>query len=101
VTVDPGVSSPEGGVEGVDPRKYLKNPEDTPMSRRSRWMGRTLAVAAAGMAIGLLGPPASAQEIRRDVRELRHDRREIRPDSREIRGDRRELRQDVADRRGR
>jgi hypothetical protein len=43
------------------------------MSRHSRWMGRVLAVTAAGLTIGPLGPGASAQEIRGDVQQLRRD----------------------------
>ena len=57
------------------------------MSRHSRWMGRVLAVTAAGVTMGLLGTQAAAHEIRSDVHELRRDRRE--------------RRRDVADRHGR
>ena len=77
------------------------------MIRHSRWMGRILAVTAAGLTIGL-GTVASAQEIRNDVQDRRQDRRELREDRqdrrhdvRDLRQDRRELRRDVADRRGR
>ena len=48
------------------------------MIRRSRWIGRALAVTAAGITVGLLGTGASAKEIGNDVQELRQDRREDR-----------------------
>ena len=52
------------------------------MIRHSRWIGRALAVTAAGITVGLLGTGASAQEIRNDVRELHQDWHELRQDRR-------------------
>ena len=77
------------------------------MSGYARWVGRGLAVTAAGLMLGLPGGVVSAQEIqgdlqelRQDNREIREDRRELRADTREVHRDRRALRRDVAFRRG-
>lgn len=65
------------------------------MSGHARWVGRGLAVTAAGLMLGLPGGVVSAQETQGDLQEFRRDRREIRQDNREIREDRRELRADT------